>query len=124
MSHTVEIDTAHPTDGAAVITLTGPCDVYTAEPVRRALIDLVNEARCRQVVDLTGVDFIDSTGLAVLVGAAKRARRQGGELVLAVDLTSPVGKALRITGIHKGIRHAPSVGDALELLADQPAPAV
>lgn len=120
MYATIEIK--KPAPGTAVAAISGQCDVYGAPDVRNALIGLINEACYRQVIDLTGVELLDSSGLAVLVGAAKRARAHGGELVFVVDLDSRVGKVLRITGVHKSIRHAPIVEEALGLLApEQPA---
>lgn len=111
------IATALPGPGAAVVTINGHLDTYSAPDVRAALIDAINEGRYRQVVDLTAVTFLDSTGLAVIVGAVKRARAHGGDLVLAVDLEGRTGKVLRITGLHKSIEVRHSVEDALECLA-------
>lgn len=112
------INIERPAPGTAVITIDGPLDVYSAPDVRNTLIGLINEGRNRQAVDLTAVTFVDSTGLGVLVGAAKRAVAHGGRLALVVDLekTGP-GKALRITGVHKAIAYAASVEQALELTA-------
>ena len=120
LTATIAID--RPAPGTAVIAPTGSLDVYSAAEIRAALLDVLNEGRYRQVVDLTGVDFLDSTGLAVIVGAWKRARGHGGDLVLVVDPGAPgPGKALRITGLCKVIAHAQTVGGALGLLASAPA---
>lgn len=119
MYATIEIK--KPAPGTAVAAISGQCDVYGAPDVRNALIGLINEGVYRQVIDLSAVTLFDSTGLAVIVGAAKRARNHGGELVLAVNLESRPGKVLRITGVHKSIRNAATVDEALGLLA-QPQP--
>lgn len=75
MNLAISIDKPGP--GTAVATMVGHLDVYSAPDARDALIGLINEARYRQVADLTRVEFLDSTGLAVLVGAWKRARAHG-----------------------------------------------
>jgi len=106
-----------PAPGVAVVAATGSLDVYSAPDARSVLLDAINEGRYRQVVDLRAVGLIDSTGLSVIVGAAKRARAHGGALALAVDLDSRVGNALRIAGLHKAIAPAESVDGALEMLA-------
>lgn len=116
------IATTRPAPGTALVTINGHLDTYSAPDVRAALIALINEGRYRQVVDLTAVTFLDSTGLAVLVGAAKRAVAHGGRLALVVDLDGRVGKVLRITGVHKAIPHALGVDGALELLEPGPVP--
>lgn len=121
------ITTTRPAPGTAVVAIDGPLDVYSAPDMRTALIALINEGRYRQVVDLTAVTFVDSTGLGVIVGvivgAAKRAVAHCGRLALVVDLDGRVGKALRITGVHKAIPHAPTVEEALELLTQPQAAA-
>lgn len=117
------ITTTRPAPGTALVAIDGHLDVYSAPDVRTALIALINQGRYRQVVDLTAVTSVDSTGLAVLVGAAKRAVARGGRLALVVDLDGRVGKVLRITGVHKAIPHAPTVEEALELLTQPQAAA-
>jgi anti-sigma B factor antagonist len=52
------------------------------------------------VVDMGAVEFIDSTGLGVLVGALKLARRQDGDLAL-VNVQSMVMRIFSVTGLNK-----------------------
>ncbi len=105
-----------PAPGVAVVAIEGELDVYSAPDLRDTYVDLINEARFRQVFDLSGVTRIDSSGLGVIVGALKRARAHGGNLALVVELESSVGQALRVAGVHETIPHAPTVEGALELL--------
>ena len=53
-------------DGAALLTLRGEIDVYTAPRLRQAIIDLIDGGANHIVVDMEKVDFLDSTGLGVL----------------------------------------------------------
>ena len=85
-------------EGLFIITAKGEIDVWTAEALRQSLHDLQADGHPQVLVDLTGVPFVDSTGIGVLVGGLKRAREAGGSLHLVVD--SPgVLKVLRITSL-------------------------
>ena len=59
----------HAQDGMDVIDVQGEIDIYTAPRLRELLIDLVSKGSCQLVVNLEKVEFLDSTGLGVLVGA-------------------------------------------------------
>lgn len=86
--------------GWTVLRVQGEVDVYTAPRFREQLIELVSRGERRIVVDLDGVDFLDSTGLGVLVGGLKRVRTHEGEMVL-VCTKSRILKVFEITGLTK-----------------------
>jgi len=67
--------------GRTVVTVIGDVDLATAPDLRTRLADLAVRGP-HLVVDLDGVDLLDSTGLGVLVGARRRARQAGGDLAL------------------------------------------
>jgi len=88
------------TDGAAVVQVAGDLDIATAPQLRHELLDLIGRSVRIVTVDLAQIDFIDSTGLAVLISGLKRLREGGGDLTLR----SPSRTALRlleITGLSK-----------------------
>ena len=87
-------------NGYAVLAVFGEVDVYTAPNFRERLIELVSEGKHQIVVDLEGVDFLDSTGLGVLVGGLKRLRSHDGDLSL-VCTQSRILKVFEITGLTK-----------------------
>jgi len=87
-------------DGVAQVTLRGELDTASAPKLRARLIDLASEEHQLIRIDLSGVDFIDSTGLGVLIGGAKRQREGGGGFVL-VRPSPRVKKVLDITGLTK-----------------------
>jgi anti-sigma B factor antagonist len=85
---------------ANVVSLRGEIDVYTAPRLRQALIDLVEGGAKDIVVDMDRVDFLDSTGLGVLVGGLKRVKSNEGEMKLVVT-QDRIMKIFDITGLAK-----------------------
>ena len=94
-----------------VVVVGGEIDVYTAPKLREQLIDLVSTGSYHIVVDMENVEFLDSTGLGVLVGALKRVRQHQGSLRL-VCTRERLLKIFRITGLAKVFTIYPSVEDA------------
>ena len=84
----------------SVVDVKGEIDVYTAPKLREKLIELVSEGSYDVVVNLEGVDFLDSTGLGVLVGALKRVKAHEGSLSL-VCTQDKILKIFKITGLTK-----------------------
>ena len=84
--------------GAVMVTVEGELDVATAPALRDELYRLIERGTNRIVVDLGGMEFIDSTGLGVFVGALKRSREGAGELELR-SLKPPARKIFDITGL-------------------------
>lgn len=85
-------------DGFAVISLRGEVDLATAPRFRERLIELVNDGERQVVVDLDQVDFLDSTGLGVLVGGVKRLRSHGGELTIVCS-NRRILRVFEVTGL-------------------------
>jgi anti-sigma B factor antagonist len=83
-----------------VVAVGGEIDVYTAPKLRERLVELINSGHYHLVINLEGVDFLDSTGLGVLVGALKRVRSHQGSLRL-VCTQERLLKIFRITGLAK-----------------------
>jgi anti-sigma B factor antagonist len=90
----------HKTGSLSVVDVKGEIDVYTAPKLREKLIELVSEGSYNVVVNLEGVDFLDSTGLGVLVGALKRVKAHDGTLSL-VCTQEKILKIFKITGLTK-----------------------
>lgn len=99
-------------DGWTVVAASGEIDVATAPALRDRLTDLVDGGATRIVVDLEDVDFIDSTGLGVLVGGVRRARAEDGDLRL-VCTNSRILKVFEATGLHEVFTIGATVDDAV-----------
>jgi anti-sigma B factor antagonist len=70
-------------DGWTVLAVVGELDVASAPRLRQEVHRVAVDPEPAIVLDLSGVDFLDSTGLGVIVGILKRVRTQGGDLRLA-----------------------------------------
>ncbi len=106
------------TDGWTVIAASGEIDVATAPELREQLTSLIADDHRQLVVDLEDVDFIDSTGLGVLVGAVRRARAADGDLRL-VCTNSRLLKVFDVTGLGDVFTIATSVDDAVSAPATE-----
>ena len=93
----------------AVLRVTGEIDVYTAPELRQQVIKLAESGALHVVADLHSVDFLDSSGLGVLVGGLKRVRAHDG----AIDLVCTQGRILRIFRI-TGLSNVFSIYDSVE----------
>jgi anti-sigma B factor antagonist len=101
----------------AVVHIEGEVDVASAPTLRERLVDLVSAGRHRLAVDLTDVSFLDSVGLGVLIGGVKRARAQGGDLVLVAP-SGGVERVLDLTGLLSVIKTVPSLDDLDQPVAE------
>ena len=85
-------------DKGAVVLVGGDLEFGTAASLRGALIDLAQQGADPLVVDLSGLEFIDSTGLSLLVQAKQRIESQGHRFVLRQP-TERVRRVLEISGL-------------------------
>ncbi len=100
--------------GALVVDVAGEIDVYSSPKLRERLVGLVNDGATSIVVNLDDVEFIDSTGLGVLVGVLKRIRARGGSLGLVCHQDGLL-RVFTITGLEKVFSIYPSVDEATQL---------
>jgi len=82
-----------------VLALVGEIDLYTAPRLQSELTSALSDGKPTQiVVDMSGVEFCDSTGMNVLLAAHRAATERGGQLALAAPRPS-VRKILEVTGL-------------------------
>jgi anti-sigma B factor antagonist len=82
----------------STVHVAGEIDVATSPALKDELYRMLDQGQQRVVVDLAEMSFIDSSGLGVLVGTLKRAREQGGEVVLR-SMQPSARKVVEITGL-------------------------
>ena len=85
---------------AAVISLTGEVDLYTAPELKQELVRLIEDGSRTVVIDMTDTTFIYSTTLGVLVSGVKRLRPLDGRLALVI-VDRNILKIFEITGLDR-----------------------
>jgi anti-sigma B factor antagonist len=108
----LDLDVTHPRPDAALLAVSGELDTLTAPELDAALRELDAEPLPLLVVDLSGVTFLASSGLAVLIRAAHRAEDSGRALHLVVTARA-VLRPLEITGSDQLFTLHPDVATAL-----------
>lgn len=104
--------------GYAIVTVAGEIDISTVTRLRECLFEMAASG-VPLVVDLDRVDFIDSVGLAVLVGTANRATARGDSLRVACAQPK-ICQLLRLTGLDRRIPLARSLDEAVQTRAATP----
>ena len=88
------------TDGTVLIRLEGELDMASAPRLGRILHEALDGGAATVALDLTGLTFLDSTGIRVLFSAHRRAAAQGCAFILRSP-TRSVLKVLRLTGVER-----------------------
>ena len=98
-------------DGYAVVELHGELDLSSASDLRERLLDIVSQQTASLILDLSGLRFMDSTGISVLMATERRANLLGGSLSL-VNPQKVVARVLQVTSLDKHFAIFPTVADA------------
>lgn len=105
--------TTQPHDQHIVVAATGEVDLHTAPRLQRELSTLLEDGAKRLIVDLTSVEFCDSTGVNVLLEAMRRAWEQNRNLYL-VNPQPAVRKVLGITGLDSVLPIRDTIAEAAD----------
>jgi len=112
MDLAIDVDDSRSRTPHVVVAVRGEVDIATAPKLREKLVELACQGSQQVVVDLDGVDFLDSTGLGVLIGGMKRLRGLDGDLTLVC--TQPrILKVFEITGLDRAFSIFESVDAAV-----------
>src|SRR3954451_18089144 len=87
------------------VVVRGEIDMQTAEKLERVLDDVIAKGARLVAIDLEQVDFLDSSGLRVILGASKKLTEQDGQLVLE-GASSAVERVLELTGVIERLRQS------------------
>jgi anti-sigma B factor antagonist len=89
-----------PNETTCILSIEGEVDVFTSPRLKQEIVERAESGTKRLIVDLSKIEYLDSTGLGVLIGGLKRFREVEGNLALL----RPGMRILRIfeiTGLDK-----------------------
>jgi anti-sigma B factor antagonist len=104
--------TIGPVGDCAILQVVGEVDLLTAPDLRLRMQDLAAKGSVHVIADLSAVDFIDSTGLGVLIGGLRILREHDGSLTLVIS-TRRVLRVFELTGLTRVFPPQPSVPAAI-----------
>lgn len=113
------IQTHRKENGIDIVTITGRLVAADVPEARESLKKIVENGTGKLVVDLSGVNFIDSSGLSVLISAFKQIRHRGGRMLIS-GISSNVQTLLELTRLNEIFERFASTEAALKAMAKDP----
>jgi anti-sigma B factor antagonist len=98
-----------------IVAVSGEVDVYSAPALKDNITELLQSGVTTLIVDLSGVAFLDSTGLGALVEARAATSDAGGSLPIVCS-QERILKLFTITGLDGVFTIHPTIGDAVAAL--------
>ena len=114
MAHMAPGFTAHEDRGHTIIKAIGEIDAYSAPALTAMIRDQIRGGHHRLIVDLTGVPFLDSSGLGALVGGYKRTKAHPDGRFAVIGADKRFLDALRITGLVRVLAVYESVNQVVQ----------
>jgi len=105
---------------ALIANVTGEVDMSNAEEVGATVVGATPNEAQGVILDLSGVDYLDSAGIYVIYGMRASLQARGQVLILVIPPTSPVHDSLRLSGAERPGEVAEAVDEALRMLDGRP----
>lgn len=97
----LEIKKGHVEDSANWhVTLIGDVDIASSNQLKEELNRMLDESERSIILDCGDLQYIDSTGLGVLIGVLKRVKGKSNDVIIT-NIHANISKLLRITGLDK-----------------------
>lgn len=109
------LETDHHRGHAVVRVLADTIDDSNAEPMRKALIETLENTRSRLIVDLEQISVMTSAGLGALVSLQNQARAQGGSIALT-NAGAHIAETLRLSNLDRVLKLRSSLDEACDAL--------
>ncbi|NMB27308.1 MAG: anti-sigma F factor antagonist [Tissierellia bacterium] len=96
-----------------IVTLQGELDHHTSENVRKKIDQqYYNNNLLNMVLDLRGLNFMDSSGIGLIMGRYKSCREQGGSISI-VSTSSYIERILKMSGLLKLMKVYQTIDEAI-----------
>lgn len=96
-----------------IVTLIGELDHHSSEEVRNKIDNKIdNEGFNKLVMNFSGVSFMDSSGIGMVIGRYKKLLNRNG-VVCVTDVNQRINKVFEISGMYKIIKNYPTLEEAL-----------
>jgi anti-sigma B factor antagonist len=102
--------------GFDLVSATGDLDVFSCSRLRSVVFDPSACSQPTLIVDLSAIEFVDSTGLGVLVAARRWTHTRSAALVLVVEPSSFVARVLKVAGLDAVFRTMATRDEAVSSL--------
>ena len=99
-------------DGAVILSLAGEVDMKSSSELRAKFMEILKSAPAVLIVDMTEVEFMDSSGLAILVETLKCCRQNNGQLKL-VGMVQTVRSVFEISRLDSIFQICETLEEAL-----------
>lgn len=98
-----------------VVSLIGELDHHSAEEVRVKIDDRISRENIRKLVlDFSGVTFMDSSGIGVIIGRYKKISMRSGEVNI-ISVSKSIKRVFELSGIFKIIKYYENLDEALKV---------
>ncbi len=94
------INSRDPNETTCILAIEGEVDVYTSPQLKADIVQIAERGVKHLILNLSKVEYLDSTGLGVLIGGLKRLREGEGNLAL-VGPGMRIMRIFEITGLDK-----------------------
>lgn len=105
-------------DRTVVARITGEIDLSNVATIRDALTEGTPNHAISLVLDLSPIEYLDSSGIQLIYRLREDLRARGQELVLVIPPVSAANAALRLAGVEQYVHTVPTLDDALASVSD------
>ena len=105
-------------NNAVIIEIEGDVDLYSSPQVRKTIIDQIHKRKTALLVNLEGVTYMDSSGVATLVEGLQRIKEYSGKLCI-YNLQGPVRDVFELSRLDKVFNIFENESEALKACDDK-----